>query len=209
MRRSPLDVSAESITDAELVARALAGSQDAYFKLVRRFERPVLSLILRMVQDPAQAEDLAQESFVKAFRNLRRYDPRRKFASWLFKIAHNTTIDHLRRHSPETVAIEENGSLRRNEGGSRELSETLRTPEAQAPDRIIERTQVMAGLETAIAALRPAYREVLLLRFREGLSYQEITEVTGLPIGTVKIHLHRARKQLAEAMAELGLGQDP
>ncbi|MCP4655164.1 MAG: sigma-70 family RNA polymerase sigma factor [bacterium] len=199
-------MSVEPITDAELVARALAGSQDAYHDLVRRFEKPVMSLILRMVQDPAQAEDLAQESFVKAFRNLRTYDPGRKFASWLFKIAHNTTIDHLRRRSPETVAIEENGSLGGDDGGPREHSETLRAPEALAPDRVIERSQVMAGLEAAIAELRPRYREVLLLRFREGLAYQEIAEVTGLPIGTVKIHLHRARKQLAEAMAELGFG---
>jgi len=182
----------------------LAGSQEAYHDLVRRFERPVLSLILRMVQDPAQAEDLAQESFVKAFRNLHQYDPRRKLASWLFKIAHNTTIDHLRRRNPQTVALEENGTHAEDGGEPRKLTETLRASEDAAPDRVIERAQLVAGLEAAIAELRPRYREVLLLRFREELSYQEIAEVTGLPMGTVKIHLHRARKQLAEAMAKRG-----
>ena len=93
-------------TDAELVASALRGAQDAYRELVKRFERPVYSLVLRMVQDPATAEDLAQEVFVKAFRRLDSYDRQWKFSSWLFKIAHNTTIDHLRRGVPETVPLE-------------------------------------------------------------------------------------------------------
>ncbi|HSU84656.1 MAG TPA: sigma-70 family RNA polymerase sigma factor, partial [Thermoanaerobaculia bacterium] len=93
-------------TDAELVASAVRGSQDAFRELVKRFERPVYSLVLRMVQDPAAAEDLAQEVFVKAFRALGSYDPQWKFSSWLFKIAHNTTIDHLRRGTPETVPLE-------------------------------------------------------------------------------------------------------
>ncbi|HYN22665.1 MAG TPA: sigma-70 family RNA polymerase sigma factor, partial [Thermoanaerobaculia bacterium] len=87
-------------TDAQLVASALAGSQEAFRELVVRFERPVYSLIARMVQDPAMAEDLAQESFVKAYRSLRTYDASRKLSSWLFKIAHNTAIDYLRKSAP-------------------------------------------------------------------------------------------------------------
>src|SRR5690242_13795473 len=93
-------------TDAELVAEALGGAQEAFREIVVRFERPVYSLIVRMVQDPGTAEDLAQEVFIKAFRRLDTYDPVRKLSSWLFKIAHNTTIDHLRRHAPETVPLE-------------------------------------------------------------------------------------------------------
>src|SRR5947208_2903287 len=93
------------LTDTELVARALKGHQEAFREIVVRFERPVYSLIARMVQDPAAAEDLAQEVFVKAFRRLDTYDTERKFSSWLFKIAHNTTIDHLRRHTLETVPL--------------------------------------------------------------------------------------------------------
>src|SRR5436309_16056166 len=104
------------LTDAELVARALEGHQEAFREIVVRFERPVYSLVARMLQDPATAEDLAQEVFIKAFRRLDTYDPQRKLSSWLFKIAHNTTIDHLRRHTPETVPLEaekdsERGSL--------------------------------------------------------------------------------------------------
>src|SRR5689334_14164926 len=99
-------ISRKMETDAQLVASALAGSQEAFRDLVLRFERPVYSLIVRMVNDPGTAEDLAQEVFVKAYRSLRTYDASRKLSSWLFKIAHNTTIDHLRRHAPDTVSLE-------------------------------------------------------------------------------------------------------
>ena len=92
--------------DAGLVAEALAGSSEAYRVLVERYQRPVLGLVARMVRDPGLAEDLAQEAFVRAFRNLHRFDPGRSFRSWLFKIAHNRTIDHLRIKSPPTVALE-------------------------------------------------------------------------------------------------------
>ena len=106
-------------TDAELVAGTLRGSQEAFRTLVVRFERPVYTLILRMVHDPTAAEDLAQEVFVKAYRHLAAYDPTRKFASWLFKVAHNTTIDHLRRTSLETVPLAAGhaGSGEGGEGG--------------------------------------------------------------------------------------------
>src|ERR1041384_1639847 len=93
-------------TDAELVALTLRGSQDAFRELVVRFERPVYTLVQRMVQNPATAEDLAHGAFPKAYRRLSAYDPQWKFSSWLFKIAHNTTIDHLRRGAPETVPLE-------------------------------------------------------------------------------------------------------
>ncbi len=187
-----------TITDGELVAETLAGSADAYRELVERFQRPVLSLIVRMVHDPTQAEDLAQEVFLKAFRKLRLYDPGRKFSSWLFKIAHNTTIDHLRRKVPETVPLEASAD------GDEGTWEVLRSPEEEAPDRRAEQAEATAGVLAAIDSLKPQYREVLLLRFQQDLSYLEISEVTGLAMGTVKIHLHRARKQLASALAAAG-----
>ncbi|HKI00584.1 MAG TPA: sigma-70 family RNA polymerase sigma factor [Thermoanaerobaculia bacterium] len=189
-------------TDAEVVVSALRGSQDAYRELVKRFERPVYSLILRMVQDPASAEDLAQEVFVKAFRRLNTYDPQWKFSSWLFKIAHNSTIDHLRRGTPETVPLEaaddERGSL-----GAVLADETVEDPLAAA-----ERRDLGRSLERAIALLRPEYRQAVLMFYAHGASYQEICEVTGLPLGTVKTNLHRARKELAQAMTSLGWGPE-
>lgn len=185
-------------TDAELVASALRGAQEAFREIVVRFERPLYSLISRMVHDPLQAEDLAQEVFVKAFRRLDTYDPERKFSSWLFKIAHNTTIDHLRRGVPETVPLQ----VEKDEGP--DLSAVLSDDSMEDPAAAVERRQMARSLEKAIAALRPEYREVVVLFYVEGASYPEICEVTGLPSGTVKTYLHRARKELAQAMSALG-----
>ena len=158
-----------------------------------------MSLIVRIVRDPVLAEDLAQESFVKAFRHLGRFDPKKKLASWLFKIAHNTTLDHLRRKSLDTVPLEPS-----DETGE-ESWDVVAAPETSAPDRQAESAELLRGLEKAIARMRPNYREILLLRFREGLAYNEIADVVGLPMGTVKIQLHRARKQLARELERLGL----
>ena len=187
-------------TDAELVASTLRGSQDAFRELVVRFERPVYSLVLRMVQNPATAEDLAQEVFFKAYRRLDTYDPQWKFSSWLFKIAHNTTIDHLRRGAPETVPLEAEDDDRGD------LSAVLADATAEDPQAASERKDLARSLEQAIARLRPEYREAVLMFYAHGASYQEICEVTGLPLGTVKTNLHRARKELAEIMTALGWG---
>ncbi len=192
-------------TDAELVAGALKGSQDAYRELVKRFERPVYSLIVRMVQDPAAAEDLAQEVFVKAFRRLSTYDPQWKFSSWLFKIAHNTTIDHLRRGTPETVPLEAEED---DAGGHRSLSAVLADETVEDPLAAAERRDLGRSLERAISSLRPEYRQAVLMFYAHGASYQDICEATGLPLGTVKTNLHRARKELAQAMTSLGWGPE-
>lgn len=194
-------------TDAELVAEALRGHQEAFRELVVRFERPVYSLVVRMVQDPATAEDLAQEVFIKAFRRLDTYDPQRKLASWLFKVAHNTTIDHLRRNAPDTVPLE--GDRSEAEEGRGGLAAVLADESLEDPSAAAERKDMARSLERAIARLRPEYREVVVLFYLEGASYQEICEAVGLPLGTVKTNLHRARKELAQEMAALGWGPGP
>lgn len=189
------------LTDGELVVYALQGRQEAFRELVVRFERPIYSLVARMVQDPAAAEDLAQEVFIKAFRRLDTYDPQRKFSSWLFKIAHNTTIDHLRRHVPETVPLEAEKDDDR--GG---LAAVLSDGSSEDPSAAAERRDMARSLERAIARLRPEYRESVVMFYVEGASYQDICEVTGLPLGTVKTNLHRARKELAQLMTAQGWG---
>ncbi|HLF57724.1 MAG TPA: sigma-70 family RNA polymerase sigma factor [Thermoanaerobaculia bacterium] len=190
--------SGERRSDEELAAAASRGSEEAFRELVERFERPVYGLVLRIVRRNDLAEDLAQETFVKAWKALGRFDPSRKFSSWLFKIAHNSALDALRRRGEEPLSLDAPAA----EGEpARELPAD---PRAENP---LARTTFRAAgraLEAALAELRPQYREILVLRFVEGLAYEEIAEVTGSPLGTVKVHIFRARQELAKKMAALG-----
>jgi len=186
------------LTDEELAAAASRGSEAAFRELVERFERPVFALVVRIVRRPELAEELAQEAFVKAWRALPRFDPSRKFSSWLFKIAHNGALDALRRRDEATLSLD---------APAIEGEEPPQLPaDPNAEDPLARATTRAAGraLVEALAGLRAEYREILTLRFSEGLSYDEIAEVTGSPLGTVKVHLHRARQELARRMRELG-----
>jgi RNA polymerase sigma-70 factor (ECF subfamily) len=185
-------------SDEALAVAALAGSEDAFRELVERFEGPVFGLLVRIVRRSELAEELAQETFVKAWRALERFDPARKFSSWLFKIAHNTALDALRRRGEEPLSLD----APVEPGGA--APELPADPAAESPlGRALARDAGRA-LERAIGELRPAYREVLLLRFAQELSYEEIAEVTGAPLGTVKVHIFRARQELARRLRAAG-----
>ncbi|MEM6793700.1 MAG: sigma-70 family RNA polymerase sigma factor [Acidobacteriota bacterium] len=194
--------SLEPRSDEDLAALAQRGSAEAFRLLVVRYQRPVLALIGRLVREPALAEDLAQEAFVRAHERLDSFDTSRRFSSWLFKIAHNRTVDHLRRKRPETVDLEARGA----DGGTFEV---LAAPPGEGPLRRAESAQLGALMEQAIAALRPNYREVLLLRFQAGLSYSEIAETLGITLATVKVQLHRARKRLIVELEARGVTPPP
>ncbi len=190
-------------SDSDLVAATLKGSQEAYGDLVQRYQRPVLGLILRMVRNRSLAEELAQDVFLKAYTRLSSYDTKRRYSSWLFKVAHNATIDHLRRRRLDTVPLELSpaDSADRNETRWGEL---LAGPETEGPEYQAVHGELVEAIEKALGQLREEHREVLLLRFREGCTYEELVEITGLPLGTVKTHLFRARKRLARLLEEAG-----
>lgn len=186
------------ISDRELVERALLGEEEAYRWLVDRFKRPIYSVLMRLVNDSGLAEDLTQETFIKAFRFLSSYDQERRLASWLFRIAHNTALDHLRRKRPATVTLETEDQ---DEGS---LMAVLEDETVARPERAAEGKQQVRHLEAALAELSLDEREIILLRFSEGLSYQEIADVTGVAMGSVKTHIHRGRKRLAAALRGRG-----
>ena len=189
-------------TDATLVEHALAGSQDAYRALVERHSRAVLTLVARMVRDQGVAEELAQDAFVKAFGALRSFDPSYKFSNWILRIAHNVAVDHLRKARPPVVSIDDDAS-------GREMAEVLADRrEPSAFDRAVRR-DFRDDLDAALATLRPEFRRLIVLRYLEDMSYEDIAEVVGLPLGTVKSHLHRARAALGRLLAEAGWGPDP
>lgn len=185
--------------EAALVAEAIEGSELAFRTLVERYQRPVFSLVLRMVHDRGIAEDVTQEVFVKAWMALARYDPRRRFASWLFKIASNAAIDQLRRKKLPTTPIET------KDPDQSSILDRIEDERAESPDTLVKRRELSSALEAAVAALRPEYRLVVLLRFREELPYRDIAEATGMPLGTVKTNLRRARREIEERLRKDGV----
>ncbi len=190
-----------SLDDRELVALARRGRESAFRELLSRYERPVFSLVFRMIRDRSEAEDLAQEAFVRAFNAIDSYDPRYKFSSWIFKIANNLTIDHLRKRRLEVVSIHGSPHAVTPE----EQSQTQLTVQApgETPDQYVENKELGGAIERAIASLRPEYRTAVLLRHVEGYSYEEIAQIMDVPLGTVKTYIHRARGELKETLAHL------
>ncbi|MCU0625804.1 MAG: sigma-70 family RNA polymerase sigma factor [Gemmatimonadaceae bacterium] len=190
-----------NLPDADLVARALDGREEAYRELIRRYERPVFSLIYRMVRDREQAEDLAQETFIKVLNNIEKYSPEFKFSSWILKIANNLAIDALRRRRLDTISID--GAA--NAATAAEVEATsieLAGGGESALDELANR-ELGSAIEQAIAALRPMYRSCILMRHVDGRSYEEIAQLLDLPLGTVKTYIHRARHELREKLERL------
>jgi RNA polymerase sigma-70 factor (ECF subfamily) len=190
-----------TLTDQEVVARARAGEERAYRDLVRRYERPLFSLIYRMVRDRELAEDLAQETFVKAMNALDSYRPEFKFSSWIFKIANNAAIDHLRRRELDTLSLE--GSPHAATPDAVEATALQIGDRGETPLDVVEAKELGGEIEQAIARLRPEYRSCILLRHVEGRAYEEIAEILDLPLGTVKTYIHRARNELRGYLAHL------
>jgi RNA polymerase sigma-70 factor, ECF subfamily len=189
------------LSDLEVVALAQQGKENAYRELLARYERPVFSLVFRMVRDRETAEDLAQETFVKVLNNIDRYSPDFKFSSWLFKIANNLTIDHLRRRRLNTISIE--GAPDAVTAESAKATSITIVSGDESPLEELESRELGQSIERAIAKLRPEYRACIMLRHVEDRSYEEIAEIVKLPLGTVKTYIHRARHELRVALDEV------
>jgi len=190
-----------SLSDQEVVALARAGKESGYRELLRRYERPVFSLIYRMVRDRAAAEDLAQETFIKVLNALETYRPEYKFSSWIFKIANNAAIDHLRRREVDTLSLDGSPTARTAE--EVEATALQATDRGPSPLAALESRELGSAIEQAIAKLRPEYRACILLRHVEGRAYEEIAEALDLPLGTVKTYIHRARLELRDLLGHL------
>ena len=187
--------------DSALAQEAAEGRESAFRELLERYERPVFALVYRMVRERDLAEDLAQDAFIRAFRGIGTYKPEYKFSSWIFKIAHNVTIDHLRRRRLDTISMEGSRYARTEE--ERERSRPVVASRDESPAEHLENQELRGEIEEAIGKLRSHYRTVILLRHVEGRSYQEIAEITELPLGTVKTYIHRARVELRELLQDV------
>ena len=186
-----------TLADYELVATAITGREASFEELVRRYQRPIAAYVYRMVGDYDAALDLTQDVFIKVYNSLARYRSEFKFSTWIYKIAHNAAIDHLRRYAvrEQVLANGADGDRRENSVESQRLT----------PEQETEREERRCGIESVVKSLPAAYRELIVLRHSHDLSYDEIAEVTGLPLGTVKNRLFRARDAMRDQLLRRGI----
>lgn len=178
--------------DRAAARRAREGDESAYAELLARHRDRIFSFLLRLLGSASDAEDVAQEAFVKAFTRLDSYDPARPFISWLFGIAHHAALDHLRARRPEALSLDDPDE-------AVEPADPARGAEASAAAVLDAEL-----LEKLLAALPPLYREPLLLRYKEEMDLPEISRVLSLPEGTVKVRLFRARDMLKRKLEACG-----
>ncbi len=185
----------EPLADEKLVELALDGDEDAYGTLVRRYQRRLTAFLGQLVGDIELARELSQEAFIRAWSALERFNPRYRFSTWLFRIAHNLGIDQLRRRRLQTV------SLYRTDADGGEVEVVVAALDKD-PLGHLENRVLAEELHQIIDDLRPEYRELILLRHFAGLSYQEIAEFKDMPLGTVKNKLFRAHSVLRTALTD-------
>jgi RNA polymerase sigma-70 factor (ECF subfamily) len=186
------------VADSDLVVRAIAGREDGFEELVRRYQRPIAAYVYRMVGNYESALDLTQEVFIKIYGSLTRYRSEYKFSTWIYKIAHNAAVDHLRRHSTRAQSLTNQSA----EGAEYDLPLESSKP---TPEQEYAGKERRGEIETVVRALPAAYRELVILRHSHDMSYDEIAEVTGLPLGTVKNRLFRAREVMRQEFLHRGI----
>lgn len=177
------------MTDEQLVDRVKNGDRDAYRQLVERYQAYVFSTILRMVRQRQLAEDLAQETFLQAYRSLPGFDGRSRFSSWLYRIAHNKAIDWSRSRA------------KKEQSGETELQDVYKTDDSVEDEVVIR--DISRRLRQLISKMPPHYRDVLSMYFEQELSLGEIAEQLRVPRKTVQTRFIRGKKQLFQKWQEV------
>jgi len=175
--------------DYKLVRLAVNGDEKAYAELLGRYKDAIYYMLLKMVNNKSDAEDLTIEAFGKAFKNLAQYTPNYAFSTWLFKIATNNCIDFIRKKKANLISLDH----------SSEDQDNITTPlqsDSPDPEEDMIKSQRMALTRDVVSKLKPRYRTLVELRYFKEYSYDEIAKELGLPIGTVKAQLFRARELL-------------
>jgi RNA polymerase sigma factor (sigma-70 family) len=185
--------SPKALEDFQLIDRAIGGDDAAYAKLLQRYKRPVYHMVLKMVRNIDDAEDLTIESFAKAFRSLHRFKKEYTFSTWLFRIATNNTIDHIRKKKLNTLSIENTYTDDDGQSVSIDVEDKNNDPQEDAI-----KAQKAEILLIFVDKLPAKYQKLVRLRYYEELSYEEIAAHIEAPLGTVKAQLHRARELLYE-----------
>jgi RNA polymerase sigma-70 factor (ECF subfamily) len=177
------------------IEKAVRGDRRAFNHLVRAYERPVYNLTYRMLGNSAEAEDAAQETFVRAYTRLSTYDPQRKFVNWILSIASHHCIDRLRRRARRPqVSLE--GTF----------TPSLLPSNAPPPDEVLVRKEERDHVRALLEELSPSYRTAVILRYWYDCSYEEIAEITDTTVSAIKSRLHRARRAMAAALEASAAG---
>jgi len=178
--------------ELKVIERVLNGDTDAFGILVKRYEKQIVNYVFRMIGNYQDALELSQEVFLKAYLALKSYKSEYSFSTWLYKIARNRTIDFIRKKKLNTVSIEGKG----NEDSLKPQYEDS----GLRPDEVYEKKRRANLVEKAVAKLPEEYREVIIMYHVDGLKYEEIADILGVPIGTVKNRIFRARKMLKDML---------
>jgi RNA polymerase sigma-70 factor, ECF subfamily len=176
--------------DPAIVERARRGDTNAFTRVVQHYQTPVYNLAFRMLGDAGEAEDAAQETFLRAYAQLKAYRPERKFATWLLSIGAHYCIDRLRRRRFQWVSLEES-----------RVRETISTP-APGPEETAFAHERAEEVQALLQKLAPASRAVVVLRYWNDLDMETIAQMTGDSVGAVKVKLYRARQLLAREMQQ-------
>lgn len=190
--------------DMELVIAARSGDQNAFAQLMKRYKETIYFMLLKMVNNKTDAEDYTIEAFGKAFTDIHQYEPHFAFSTWLFRIASNNAIDHLRKKRAVTVPLEP--TLGSGKSIGIEYNYNART-DSDTPEESFIRKQNAKIVRKAVATLKTPYRTLLELRYFKEYSYAEIAEELNLPLGTVKVQLFRSREKLLELLKNTEMGE--
>lgn len=174
-------------TDQELARRVQVGEQEAFGELVRRYQAPVFNVCYRFLNDRAEAEDLTQEVFLRAYQRFNQYDQERPFGPWIRRVAANLCLNQLEARQTPTLLLDDE----RDEPASQEMDD---------PAVMHQQAEQIQAIRQALAALPPRYRLVIELRHFQELSYEEIAQELRIPLSDVKSHLFRARQLLASKL---------
>jgi RNA polymerase sigma-70 factor (ECF subfamily) len=185
-------VTKKRITDEQLIASFQQGDQTAFTELVKRYKDPLFNYVSRMLKDSVFAEDIVQETFVRVYRNRDRYQQIAKFSTWIYTIAINLTKTEIRRQSLRRFLSISSSS---DDGKTFELPDTRVNLEKLAEDTILG-----DNIRDAIASLPKVFKEVVILRDIQELSYEEISKIVGVPLGTVKSRVNRGRSRLQKIL---------
>lgn len=180
----------KNLLDEDLARAAQQGDQEAFAELVRRYEKQIFSMAYRLAGDYDEAADLAQEAFLRIYRMLDRYDPQKKFFSWMYRVAQNSCLNALSKRPANVIPVER-------------AEEYMADTPAGEPEQNYLNRELREHIDEAIAQLPDNYRDVVYLRYIEDLSYQQIAESLNLPVSTVETRLFRGKKQLQKNLLQL------